>query len=287
MRPFNLVSLGWGCAIRTELIRRYFPEQPTLFFDYLGNFDGLDTCTSILLNEFQDFQTVEDFCFFPHPRWNTDKELLPIPICFNPVGAAQKDILVSRRYPNLVFYHYDQTDATLQSFIRKGKRLTTLLQNTQTPLVFLYYRQYDEPLNDCYAEQHDYSITAKLAMLAAESLRFRDAMEQKYPRLSFTLIALIAEPLSFHAQVTPVIDDFLQRATVVPERNIIFDRVLAASTEDTQKLSSKSWGRIYRRHLIPNPFDRMWRAAQNLPHKMKKLTLSISRKPDPKAPPRP
>jgi len=287
MRPFNLVSLGWGCAIRTELIRRYFPEQPTLFFDYLGNFDGLDTCASILLNEFQDFQTVEDFCFFPHPRWNTDKELLPIPICFNPVGAAKKEILVSCRYPNLIFYHYDQTASTVQSFTRKSKRLTTLLQDTPTPLVFLYYRQYDEPLNDNYAEQHDYSITAKLAMLEAESLRFRDAMERKYPRLTFTLIALIAEPLSFHAQVTPAIDDFLQRTTDSPTRKIIFDRVLAASPEDTRKLSAQSWGRIYRRHLIPNPMDRLRKAAQNLPAKIKKLRASITRKPDPKAPPRP
>ncbi len=108
-------------------------------------------------------------------------------------------------------------------------------------------------------------------MLEAESLRFRDAIEQKYPALPFTLIAMIAEPLSFQQQVTPIIDDFLRDKANNPARKIIFDRVLAASPEDTRKLSSKSWGRIFRTRLFPNPLDRLRKTGQNLPYKMKRL----------------
>ncbi len=118
MSTINIISLGWGCAIRTELIRRYFPEQPTFFFDYLGNFDGLDTCTQIILNDFKDFRHVNDLCLHLHPRWNTLIELKPISLCFTPPGIRQ-EILVSTRYKNLVFYHYEHSTDTLKSFVRK------------------------------------------------------------------------------------------------------------------------------------------------------------------------
>ena len=80
----NIISLGFGCAVKTELIRRYFPEQPAHFFDYLGNFDGLDTCTQIIQNNFQDFQEMDDLVYYPYPKWNTDIELKPISLCANP-----------------------------------------------------------------------------------------------------------------------------------------------------------------------------------------------------------
>jgi len=64
----NVISLGYGCAVKTELIRKYFPEQPAHFFDYLGNFDGLDTCTQIILNNFQDFQEMDDLTLKAHSR---------------------------------------------------------------------------------------------------------------------------------------------------------------------------------------------------------------------------
>lgn len=272
----NVISLGWGCAVRTELIRRYFPEQPVLFFDYLGNFDGLDTCTQIILNDFQDFQDIDDFFYFPHPKWNTDIELKPISLCFNPPGTL-KNILASKHFVDLVFYHYKHTMDTLQSFKRKSERFNKILQDTNRQTVFLYYRQYDEPLNGNYAESNDYSIDEKLARLESESIRFRDAIAKKYPLLQFKLIALIMEPFTFHEKVTPKIDEFLQQKSTATQK-IVYDRVLTSVPEDKRKISSKSWGRIYRRHLITNPLLRIGKACLTIPFKVAKNFQQIRKK---------
>ena len=262
----NVVSLGCGCAVKTELIRRYFPEQPALFFDYLGNFDGLDTCTQIIENNFQDFQDIDDFVYYPHPKWNTDIELKPISLCFNPPGTL-KNILMSKHFVDLVFYHYKHTIDTLQSFKRKSERFKKILQDTNRQTVFLYYRQYDEPLNGNYAENNDYSIDEKLARLESESIRFRDTIEKKYPSLQFRLISLIMEPFTFHEKVTPAIDKFLQQKSISTGK-IIYDRVLTSVPEDKGKISSKSWGRIYRKHLITTPLMRMGKACLTIPFKV-------------------
>ncbi len=272
----NVISLGWGCAVRTELIRRYFPEHPVLFFDYLGNFDGLDTCTQIILNDFQDFQDIDDFFYFPHPKWNTDIELKPISLCFNPPGTL-KNILASKHFVDLVFYHYKHTMDTLQSFKRKSERFNKILQDTNRQTVFLYYRQYDEPLNGNYAESNDYSIDEKLARLESESIRFRDAIAKKYPLLQFKLIALIMEPFTFHEKVTPKIDEFLQQKSTATQK-IVYDRVLTSVPEDKRKISSKSWGRIYRRYLITNPLLRIGKACLTIPFKVAKNFQQIRKK---------
>ncbi len=272
----NIISLGWGCAVRTELIRRYFPEQPVLFFDYLGNFDGLDTCTQIIMNNFHDFQDIDDFFYYPHPKWNTEIELKPISLCFNPPGTTQ-NILVSKHFIDLVFYHYQNTIDTLQSFKRKIERFKILLQEIKCETIFLYYRQYDEPINGNYAESSHYSIDEKLARLESESIRFRDAIEKKYPLLQFKLIALIMEPFTFHDQVTPAIDKFLQQKSS-STRNIIYDRVLTSVPEDKGKISSKSWGRIYRKHLITNPLMRMGKACLTIPFKVAKNFQQLRKK---------
>ena len=275
-----VVSLGWGCAVRTELIRRYFPEQPVLFFDYLGNFDGLDTCTQIILNDFEDFQNLDNFLYYPHPKWNTDIELQPISLCFNPPGTLQ-DILVSKRFVDLAFYHYQHTIDTLQSFKRKSDRFKKILQDTNRQTIFLYYRQFDEPVNGRYAENNDYSIDEKLFRLESESIRFRDAIEKKYPSLPFKLIALIMEPFTFHEKVTPVIDEFLHQKKIQEEstitRKIIYDRVLTSVPEDKGKLSSKSWGRIYRKHLITSPVMRMGKTCLTIPFKVAKIFQQIKK----------
>lgn len=272
----NVISLGYGCAVKTELIRKYFPEQPTLFFDYLGNFDGLDTCTQIILNNFQDFQEMDDLCLYPHPKWNTDIELKPISLCANPPGTTQ-NMLVSRHFVNIVFYHYKHTIDTLQSFNRKSERFKKILKDTNRQTVFLYYRQYDEPLNGNYAENNDYSIDEKLSRLESESIRFRDAIAKKYPLLQFKLIALIMEPFTFHEKVTPAIDKFLQQKSS-STRNIIYDRVLTSVPEDKGKISSKSWGRIYRKHLITNPLMRMGKACLTIPFKVAKNFQQLRKK---------
>lgn len=274
----HIVSLGGGCAIKTELIRKFFPEQPALFFDYLWNLDdGLDACTRIILNDFQDFREVDDLFYYPHPKWNTDSELKPISLCINPVGTGQS-ILVSRHFINISFFHYQHTTKTLQSFKRKSERFKKILQDTTCQTIFLYYRQHDEPINGNYAEKNDYSIDEKLSRLESESLRFRDAMEKKYPSLPFNLIALIMEPFAFHAQVTPAIDEFLRQKAILPSRSIVYDRVLASVPEDTAKLSSKSWGRIYRRHLVTNPLQRMGKAFLTIPFKMRRNFQQLRKK---------
>lgn len=266
---FTVISLGTGCAIRTELIRKYFPEQPTLFFDYLGNFDGLDSCTEIINNDFRDFQELDDFVLSPHPKWNTDCELKPISLCVNPPGTA-KNVLVGKHFPDIIFYHYPHTADTLQSFKRKSERFKKLLQETGRKTIFLYYRQYNEPVNGRYAEKEDYSIQEKLAKLESEAIRFQDVMAAKYPALPFTLIALIMEPFAFHECVTPAIDGFLRDKELSPEgstQRIIYDRVLSPVPGDKKKVSSKSWGRIYRKHLVTNPLTRLSRACITLPGK--------------------
>lgn len=276
----NIISLGAGCAIRTELIRKYFPEQPTLFFDYLGNFDGLDSCAQIIKNDFQDFQEMDDLFLSPHPKWNTDCELKPISLCANPQGIAQ-NVLVGKKFPDIIFYHYQHTTDTLQSFKRKSERFKKLLQETERQTIFLYYRQYNEPVNSIYAEDHDYSIQVKLAKLESESIRFRDAIAEKYPALPFTLIALIMEPFTFDEHVTPAIDEFLRQKTLSPSlsaRKIIYDRVLSSAPEDTRKISSKSWGRIYRKHLVTSPIMRMGKACLALPFKIKAIIHKLRKK---------
>jgi hypothetical protein len=283
-RPFNnnltIISLGTGCAIRTELIRKYFPEQPTLFFDYLGNFDGLESCTQIILNDFQDFQEMEDLVLFPHPKWNRDCEQKPISLCVNPPGTFQ-NVLVGKHFPDIIFYHYPHTTDTLQSFKRKSERLQKLLRETKRQTVFIYYRQYNEPVGGRYAEKKDYSIQEKLAKLESEAIRFRDAIDTKYPALPFTLIALIMEPFSFHEYVTPAIDEFLRQKALSPDlssQKIIYDRVLSSVPEDTRKISSKSWGRIYRKHLVTSPLTRMTRACITLPGKWAKKLQQLRKK---------
>ncbi|MCX5869729.1 MAG: DUF1796 family putative cysteine peptidase [Deltaproteobacteria bacterium] len=272
----NVISLGYGCAVKTELIRKYFPEQPALFFDYLGNFDGLDTCTQIILNDFQDFQEMDDLCLYPHPKWNTNIELKPISLCANPPGTTQ-NMLVSRHFVNIVFYHYKHTIDTLQSFKRKSERFQKILKDTNRQTVFLYYRQYDEPLNGNYAENNDYSIDEKLSRLESESIRFRDAIEKQYPSLQFKLISLIMEPFTFHEKVTSAIDKFLQQKATAT-RKIVYDRVLTSVSEDKRKLSSKSWGRIYRRHLITNPLLRMGKACLTIPFKVARNCQQLRKK---------
>ena len=272
----NITSLGWGCASRTELIRRYFPEHPVLCFDYLGNFDGLDTCTQIILNDFQDFQNIDDSFYYPHPGWNTDIELKPISLCFNPPGISQ-NVLVSKHFVDLVFYHYKHTIETLQSFKRKSERFKRILQDTRRQTIFLYYRQYDLPLDGNYAENENYSIDEKLSRLESESIRFRDAIEKKYPLLQFKLIALIMEPFTFDEKVTPVIDEFIQQKQMATGK-ILFDRVLASAPEDKRKISSESWGKIYRKHLIPNPVHRFGRACLTIPFKIRRNVQQLRKK---------
>ncbi|MBW6520773.1 MAG: hypothetical protein K0A99_07135 [Desulfoarculaceae bacterium] len=269
----NVISLGGGCTVKTELIRKYFPEQPALFFDYLWNLDdGLEACTRIILNNFQNFQEVDDLLFYPHPKWNTYIELKPISLCSNLPGTIQ-NILVSKSFPNISFFHYKHTTDTLQSFKRKSERFKKMLQDTDRQTIFLYYRQYDEPINSVYAERNDYSIVAKLSRLESESIRFRDAIEKKYPALQFKLIALIMEPFTFHPQVTPIIDEFLRKKSM-PEselsRKIVYDRVLASVPDDKAKISSKSWGRIYQKHLITSPLRRIGKACLAIPVKLAK-----------------
>lgn len=279
-KPFtnklNIISLGAGCAVRTELIRKYFPEQPVLFFDYLGNFHGLDACTQIIQNNFQDFQKIDDLFFYPHPKWNTDRELKPISLCVNPPGTTQ-NVLVSRRFTDIIFYHYKHDILTLQSFKRKIERFQKILQDNKRQTIFLYYRQYDEPLDGNYAENDDYSINEKLSRLESESKRFRDAMEEKYPLLQFKLIALITEPFTFHDKVTPVIDTWLGQKTI-PTRKIEFDKVLASAPEDKGKNASKSWGRIYRNHLLTNPVLRFGKACLTIFLKIKNLFRESGKK---------
>lgn len=276
----NIISLGFGCAVKTELIRRYFPEQPAHFFDYLGNFDGLDTCTQIIENNFQDFQEMDDLVYYPHPKWNTNIELKPISLCANPPGTIQ-NMLVSRHFVNIVFYHYQHTIDTLQSFKRKSERFKKILQDTNRQAIFLYYRQYDEPVNGNYAENPDYSIHEKLSRLESESIRFRDAIEKRYPALQFKLIALIMEPFTFHEKVTPAIDDFLHRKSIqesTATREIIYDRVLTSVPEDKRKLSSRSWGRIYRKHLITSPIMRMGKVCLAIPVKVARNFQQLRKK---------
>jgi hypothetical protein len=267
----NVISLGGGCSVKTELIRKYFPEQPALFFDYLWNLnDGLEACTQIILNNFKNFQEVDDLIFYPHPNWNRPLELNPVSLYVNLPGTIQ-NILVSKSFINISFFHYQHTTDTLQSFQRKSERFKKMLQDTDRQTIFLYYRQYDEPINSVYPERNDYSIEEKLSRLESESIRFRDAIEMKYPSLQFKLIALIMEPFTFHAKVTPVIDEFLQKKSMqesISSRKIVYDRVLASVSEDKERISSKSWGRIYRKHLITNPLMRMGKACLAIPFKL-------------------
>lgn len=271
----NVISLGLGCACRTELIRRYFPEQATHFFDYLGNYGGLDICTAIIKSDFQDFQRLDDFQFFPHPKWNTTKELLPISLCINPPGTI-KNILVSRRFSELAFFHYTLSADTIASFQRKAKRFRSILQDTERKTIFLYYRQYDEPLDGLYAESEDYSILQKLNRLEEESIRFRDTIEGRYPFLQFHLISLIMEPFSFHPHVTPAIDTFL-REKANSSRAISFDRVHASHPQD-KTVSAHSWRDIYHKHILTTRTLRFGKALLNLPFKLKKLGAAISKK---------
>lgn len=271
----HIISLGFGCAIRTELIRRYFPQQPALFFDYLGNFSGLDVCSQIITNNFQDFQSLDDYMLYPHPKWNTAVKLSPISLCFNEPGTSQY-LLASRHFPDLIFYHYIRTPDTVKSFQRKSERLTRLLQNTQQQTIFLYYRQYDEPIDGNYAEDLDYSIHKKLERLESESIQFSNAIEKKYPALQFKLISLIMQPFPFHPLVTPAIDMFLQeRATSTTRIN--FDRVYTSVPGD-KSVSTRSWYQIYRKHIVPDRASRLGRNILNIPCKLKKLYSSIKKK---------
>jgi hypothetical protein len=190
----------------------------------------------------------------------------------NPPGTVQ-NILVSKHFPDIVFYHYPHTIDTLQSFKRKGERFRKLLQEAEQRIIFLYCRQYNEPLNGMYAENEDYSIHEKLAKLESEAIHFQDVITAKYPALPFILIALIMEPFDFHESVTPAINEFLQQKECSPDgpsQRIIYDRVFSTVPGYEKEISLQTWHRIYRRHLVTSPLARLSRASITLPTKWAK-----------------
>jgi hypothetical protein len=89
------------------------------------------------------------------------------------------------------------------------------------------------------------------------------------------------EPFTFHEKVTPAIDKWLHQKSIqesIATRKIVYDRILASVPADKGKISTKSWGRIYRQHLITSPLMRMGKACLTIPFKMAKIFQQLRKK---------
>jgi Putative papain-like cysteine peptidase (DUF1796) len=103
-------------------------------FDWLWNLDGgLLTVQKLLGNDFHRFTEAEEFISTIHPR------LPDVPS------------IVNRHYPEVIFMHSNPrgNPQDLTTLRRRVARFRQLLRKRRRVL-FLYYRQWDEPIHGRY-----------------------------------------------------------------------------------------------------------------------------------------
>jgi hypothetical protein len=216
----QVVSLGGGCDVATELFSQADLPKTTHFFDYLWNLDGgLCNVINIIRERFAGFDSLDDYVFRAHPEWNTDQTLGPRVIACANQGSTQ---LVHRKYQDIAFVHYEHDTELVESFRRKAQRFLELLES-KDPVSFVYYRQYHGPINGQYVNGLDFDIDAKMRHFQAESEELAASLKTLYPQLPFRLVSAFAAPAEELPEIAARIEAFV--GDLPQTTDLIFRRV--------------------------------------------------------------
>lgn len=190
-----IVSLGSGCDIKIFLINTHYKHYPTEFFDYLWNLDiGLDYVKDIIKNDFEGLTEEADFTLTTHKKFQknlitklTEKDLS---LQSEELGTQHH---VPKKYPELNFMHYPEINELVKSFNKKIKRFRKILKSRNVH--FVYYRQFDEPVQSEYVNNSDYNLDSKIEFWIKESVDFIEFVKSINKRNK--LLSLFALPYDF------------------------------------------------------------------------------------------
>lgn len=196
---YKVVSLGSGCDIKLFMINPLLPHYRTEFFDFLWNFDGgLKTVKNIIQEDFDGFSNSEDYYFGVHPKWDST---LNLKLNQNQISLQwhEKDIsyYIPRKYPEIAFMHYPDISWIKTTYPKRIKRFKKFLNSPN--IYFVYYRQYDEPINSTYVNEKDYDLSSKLDFWIEETIEFSEFM--KGANKNFKILSLFALPYNFDKKI--------------------------------------------------------------------------------------
>lgn len=239
------ISLGGGCDIQTYLLNKYVNSE-TCVFSYIWNLDGgLINVIDIIKNNFLGLKNIEDYLIDYHPKFyfpetTTNNK----PICLSCPKRENK--LINKQYRSMSFFHYELSNEFIDSINRKIERFQNLL-NSEEEILFLYYRQYDEPINSDYFNDKDYDINLKLDVFINESEFFVKELQILYPKLSFKLLSLFMLPTKnneiIYNKLFPIINKFILHSK--NNKYILYDIVYKRGLE----LSLNQWNKIYKCYM--------------------------------------
>ena len=192
---YKIVSLGSGCDIKLFMINPLLPHYRTEFFDFLWNFDGgLVTVRKIIEANFKGFSDKSDFYFGLHPKWDSGLNLNLKP---NQVSLQfhDKDILynIPHQYPEIAFMHYSDLEWITENYPKRIEQFKKFLYAADT--YFVYYRQYDEPINSNYINEKDFDLDSKLDFWIRESIEFSNFLKNLNKKIK--ILSLFALPHDF------------------------------------------------------------------------------------------
>jgi len=190
-----IVSLGSGCDIKLFLINTHYKHYPTEFFDYLWNLDiGLDYVKDIIKNDFEGLAEKADFTLTTHKKFQKN---FIINLTESEISLQSEELgiqhYVPKKYPELNFMHYPEINGLVKSFNKKIKRFRKILKNRNVH--FVYYRQFDEPIQSEYVTNSDYNLDSKIEFWIKESVDFIEFAKSINKRNK--LLSLFALPHDF------------------------------------------------------------------------------------------
>ena len=239
-----IVSLGSGCDIKLFLINKYYKYYPTEFFDYLWNLDiGLGYVKDIIKNDFKGLTEESDFTLTIHKKFQKN---LITKLNENEISLQSEELgiqhFVANKYPELNFMHYPKIDELVESFNKKIKRFRKILKNRN--VYFVYYRQYDEPVQSEYVNNSDYNLDSKINFWIRESsdfLEFAKSINKKNK-----LLSLFALPYDF--------DNTLLDKYSLDEKskdNLMLDFIYYKNAESSDRTYvDVEMKRIYEKYLV-------------------------------------
>ena len=241
---YKIVSLGSGCDIKLFLINPLLPHYDTEFFDWLWNFDGgLFTVKKIIEDEFSGFNNVGEFYSGIHPKFESK---LKSEIKSNQVSLKfdDKDTYynIPHKYPEIVFMHYENIPDIVSFNPKRIDSFRRLIKKNNT--FFVYYRQFDEPINSEYINNIDYDLSEKLNYWQKESLDFIEFINKTNPNLK--LLSLFAMPYDFNKG-----DAYkLINSTKIP-KNLYFDFLFYKGIPENDQIipAKKQMKKIFNKYL--------------------------------------
>lgn len=190
-----VVSVGSGCDVKLFLINKHYKHYPTEFFDYLWNLDiGLDYVKDIIKNDFEGLTEEADFILTTHKKFQKN---LITNLAENEISLQSEELgiqhFVAKKYPELNFMHYPEIDELVKGFNKKIRRFRKIIKSRNVH--FVYYRQFDEPVQSEYVTNSDYNLDSKINFWIKESTNFIEFAKSVNKRNK--LLTLFALPYDF------------------------------------------------------------------------------------------